>query len=290
MGDATRVFPLLGGSVTVTLYDVEPTLAALAFEETYREGRRLQRIFNLYDPESELSKLNRRRELRASEELRLVLAVALRFGRLTRGAYDVSKGSEFLARKRGEEVRVGCTYEDIEIDGDIIRLIHPDVLVDLGSIAKGYIGDALIDFIRGIGVEGAFVDARGDMRVYGPRLEVVEIRHPRQPGAAVGAIVLEEAAVATSGDYKQFASSFDRSHIVGAKDFASVSVVARTLMEADAIATALFVLGSGMAKALLHQFPHVRVLAIDRALRRFSYNGFEELALAEQTEEGRDGA
>jgi thiamine biosynthesis lipoprotein len=138
-------------------------------------------------------------------------------------------------------------------------------------------------------VESAFVDARGDMRVYGPRLEVVEIKHPRQPGAA-GAILLEEAAVATSGDYKQYTGSFDRSHIVGAKDFASVSVVARTLMEADAIATAVFVLGSGMAEAFLHQFPHARVLAIDRALRRFSYNGFEELALAEQTEEGRNGA
>ncbi len=272
--DATRTFALLGGAVTVELYDVEEPLANLVFDEIVREGLRLQRIFNLYDPESELSALNRRRELRASPELRLVLAEALRFSRLTGGRYDVSKGREFLARKRGDEYTAGCTFENVEVDGDIVRLTHPDALVDMGSIAKGYIGDALLAFIAALGVESAFVDARGDLRVSGSRLEVVRIRHPRDPDAVTGSLLLENAAVATSGDYRQYVGSYDQSHIVGARDFASVSVVAPTLMEADAVASAVFVLGSREAQAFLEKLPHVKAFAVDTALRRHRYNGF----------------
>jgi FAD:protein FMN transferase len=285
MSDATTSFPLLGGTVAVTLYDVDERYATLLFDEIRQEGERLQSIFNLFDPRSELSRLNRTRDLRVSQELRFVLRHALRFAASTGGAYDVTKGWLFLARKRGEpEPALACSFRDVALDGERVRLAHPDVLLDLGSIAKGYIGDAMLAFIEKLGVQNAYVDMRGDLKVMGERSETVAIRHPRKPGETIATFRLDKGGVATSGDYRQYVGSYERSHIVGAQDLISVSVVSSSLMEADAVASVVFVLGSRGARAYLERMPHVQVLAVDRDLTTHLYNGFERLLILEKSQ------
>ncbi len=231
----------MGGTVRFVLYDVDDFIGNEVLDAVTKEGHRLQKIFNLYDPDSELSRLNSSRSADVSGEMLEVIRTALEFSRLSRGRYDVSKGMEFLARKGGRELQpVSCTYKDVNVTGNRVSLRHPDVLMDLGSIAKGYIVDRLAYFLREQGVESAFIDARGDMLIFGQHLEVVEIQHPREPSSAVATVVLENAAIATSGDYNQFCGSFSKSHIVGANKFASSTVISSSLMDADARATCMF--------------------------------------------------
>ncbi|MFQ5621082.1 MAG: FAD:protein FMN transferase [Candidatus Nanoarchaeia archaeon] len=226
---------LCGGEIVCVLYDLELAKAQDIWNKTYQEALRLEKIFNFYDTDSELNLLNSTRKLQVSSELREVLECALHYAQFSHGLLDVSKGKQFLARKQGKELQVSCSYQDISIQEDFVELTHPDVLLDLGSIAKGFIGDKLIQFLKTQGIPGAFIDLRGDMIIYGDHLEVVDIVHPRG-GEALATIILENAAVATSGDYKQFTTSYDHSHLVG-KQRASVTIIAPTLMEADALAT-----------------------------------------------------
>ncbi len=257
-----RSLALLGGALMIEAYDLDPTMEEALFDSLLYEGRRLEKIFNFFDPKSELNILNRKRQARVSPELREVLALALRLCLITQGAYDISLGRLFLARKHKKPLpKLNCSYKDISLEGDTMSLNHPDVLVDLGSIAKGYIVDKLVEAMREAGIERGFVDSRGDMRVFGGS-ETVEIQDPRDPKKTVVGFLLEESAVATSGDYHQFDGAFEQSHIINQKDLASVTVVAPSAVLADALATCAFVMGSAHTPLLLDQFPYVNVTTI----------------------------
>ena len=91
---------LLGGEVEFAFYDIDKSLAENLAEELYIEGLRLQKIFNNFDDSSELFLLNKKRELKVSKELLEVLKESLKYSELTDGKYDVSKGKQFLERKK----------------------------------------------------------------------------------------------------------------------------------------------------------------------------------------------
>jgi thiamine biosynthesis lipoprotein len=154
-------------------------------------------------------------------------------------------------------------HEVLQIDGVLVRKSAPIVL-DLNGIAKGYGVDRLAETLRDRGIGNALVGIDGEMRALGLRRDgaawtiAVEAPDParRTPRSI---LALQDAAVATSGDYRHWVEVQGRrlSHTMdptrGAPLIAppaSVTVVARTCAEADAWATALMVLGPDRGAAL----------------------------------------
>jgi FAD:protein FMN transferase len=265
---------MFGKDVEIGFHGVDELFLDGLFHEVYQEGLRLQRIFNLYDPLSELSLLNKMRSAKASEELLYVVRAALMYSELTHGLYDVSKGIEYLARKSGSDKKALCTYKDIGLAGGNIVLKHPDVLIDLGSIAKGYIAEKMADYMKRLGIESGFIDARGDIVSFGSPL-IVDVQHPRDRTKQIHPLLLKDSGVATSGDYLQFKGSHDKNHIVGAA-LASVTVVADSLMHADAVATCLMLTPSGYRRLLK---PGMKALLIDKNMNELMLNSFERLVV-----------
>jgi FAD:protein FMN transferase len=279
---AKKKLSLFGGTVEIIMYDVDESLSDYFFDDIYSEALRLQKIFNFYDSESELSKLNRKRKMKVSDELLFVIYNALKYAKMTNGAYDISLGRQILNRKIGNDIPVmKCSYKDIFLDGNIIILNHPDVLIDLGSIAKGFIGDKIINYMQNLGIQSGFVDARGDLKIYGSHIEIVKIQDPRKNESHYP-ILFENMAIATSGDYRQYYGSYDKSHILGQKDFISVTVAAETLMIADVAATCIFVLGSKQAEMFMTQNSELKCLATDTQLKVYDYNNFKDLLIKEE--------
>ncbi|HSB47058.1 MAG TPA: FAD:protein FMN transferase [Candidatus Bilamarchaeum sp.] len=242
MPEASLRKPLFGKEVEIVVWGIGESMARGVLEDAYARGLMLQKIFNFYDRESALSRLNRARKLEAPGELVEVLKTALKFCEKTEGRYDVSLGKQFKERKGGKKVTpLGCSYRDIVIDGNRVELAHPDAMIDLGSIAKGYIADRIADFLREEGVISGLIDARGDMRAFGEHESVIEVQHPRDESKAVCSVALRDGGLATSGDYNQYDKTYDFPHIINKKDYISVTVLAPTLMEADAYASAIFV-------------------------------------------------
>ncbi len=269
---------LFGEKLRVRLYDVEESVAQEILEEMYHEALRLQKIFNFYDPASELSILNSRRSAQLSPELEEVLTSALLVCKETRGAYDISLGKSFMQRKYGNPITpLACSYTDIHIENHIATLKHPDVFIDLGSIAKGYIADTLAQFLQSYGIENGMIDARGDIIFFGSREHLIEVQHPRITEQAYCTIRVVNKAVATSGDYRQFHKTYNNSHILNQQDAASITVIAPTLMQADAYATALFVIDASQRKELLSRNEQIAALVIDTTLASQEYNGFNAL-------------
>jgi thiamine biosynthesis lipoprotein len=265
-------YSLFGSEVEFYL-DADELFSEPALNDAYAYALRLQKIFNIYDPNSELSRLNKERHIKASRELLEVMNKALKLCKLSDGEYDISLGKQFLQRKKGQQLTgVSCSYEDIEI------LHNADVLVDLGSIAKGYIAENVAKFFIEQGIESGYVDARGDIRIFGDELEV-GVQHPRTDGI-ICTVRVKDKGVATSGDYKQYVEEYSRSHILNQKDIISATVVADSLMDADAYATIMMVCSHDVREHLIVDsgFP---TMIIDKDLNVHYYNGFEGLIIHE---------
>lgn len=271
--------PFLGGNIEFFLYGIDEVLLPVYEGEAYKEGLRLQKIFNFFDRKSELSELNLHRQITASDELAEVIKKSIEFSKATGGLYDAAKGKQFLQRKSSKKITaLSGSYKDIAIKGNWISLQHDDAMIDLGSIAKGYIADMLLRKLKSIGVPMALVNARGDIANYGNYRQKIEIQHPRNPKTKIFPFFLHNQGAATSGDYNQYYGSYNESHIVCSTDLISVTAVAESLMEADAAATSAFVLGSKNIADFALKYPSIKIAAVDNKLDAHFFNNFEELA------------
>ena len=277
MGEVTIKKDLFGKFVEITVDNSEESVAQAIIEDAYNEGLRLQKIFSFYDSSSELSALNRKRKLKVSKELLEVLSKAIEYCRLTDGQYDVSVGEAARRRKSNmQDQEISCSYKDITIDKNLILLNNPDVIVDLGSIAKGYIVDKMVNVLESNGVASGLVDGRGDIRVFGDKEHIINIQHPRDSKKHIGTVKLRNMAVATSGDYNQYAHDFDHSHLINRKEVISATAIASDLIIADLFATILCVCDKKKRESLLNPHKNLSAMTIDRNLNIGYYNNFEK--------------
>lgn len=142
--------------------------------------------------------------------------------------------------------------------------------LDLGAIAKGWAVDRAIEKILARGISNAIIDAGGDLRIIGSRPGKdywrIGVQHPREHGTLLMTFDLKDTAIVTSGDYERFfiADGVRYHHILDpatgqpARGCQSVTVLAPTAAEADACATAAFVLGPSKGLAFLRARPGVR--------------------------------
>ena len=204
-----------------------------------------------------------------------VLKLGLEIGRASGGAFDIGMGDAVTAWGFGPEaagpdrIRAAMVadrvpaYAVLEIDGPQVRKSAP-IALDLNGIAKGYGADRLADTLRGHGIADALVGIDGEMRALGLRPDghpwAIAVEAPdRERRTPHSILALQDAAVATSGDYRHWVEVQGRrlSHTMDPQrgrpllaSPASVTVVAQTCAEADAWATALMVLGSEKGAAL----------------------------------------
>ena len=156
-----------------------------------------------------------------------------------------------------------------------IRKLHPGVQLDLSAIAKGYGVDRVAEEIHAASVKNFIVEIGGEIRAEGKNSKGTNWRvgiETPEADKPFGAVILQSIelsgrALATSGSYRQFktnAAGVRVSHLVDPRtgapaetDIASVTVLADRCIDADAAATALFVLGSDAALAWLETRPEL---------------------------------
>ena len=153
-------------------------------------------------------------------------------------------------------------------------------LLHFGAWAKGHTVDRALAVLRERGVKAALVDAGGDVRGYGGRWRV-GVQHPRLPGALLAVLQPGELAVATSGDYeKYFEQDGDRYHHLldprtgePARGCQSATVLAASCALADALATAVFVMGPAAGMDLVERLDGVECLIVDAGGDRHDSSG-----------------
>jgi thiamine biosynthesis lipoprotein len=161
-----------------------------------------------------------------------------------------------------------------------IRKAVPELQLNLSAVAKGYAADRIADRLGEFGCENVFVEIGGDVATRGAKSDGpwrVGIEVPAYAGGGTNAhqavIELAGAAVATSGDYRNYFRDQGRaySHILDPRTgrpvtnaVASVSVVAPTCADADGLATGLMVMGAKAGLRRVAEFPDVHAQFVVR--------------------------
>lgn len=233
-----------------------------------------------WKPDSDLMRLNAApigEWIAVPARLLEVLRLGLEIGRASGGAFDIGMGDAVMAWGFGPEaaapdgIRTAMAasrrpaHDVLEIKGEHVRKAAP-IALDLNGIAKGYGVDRLAEILRNQGISDGLVGIDGEMRAMGLRPDgeawTIAVEAPDAERRTPHSILaLQDAAVATSGDYRHWVEVQGRrlSHTMDPRrgapliaSPASITVVARSCAEADAWATALMVLepvkGATLAK------------------------------------------
>lgn len=222
--------------------------------------------------------------------LMLVLQTALAIGQASGGAFDIGVGDAVTAwgfgAAQADEAAIRAAlarprraaHDLLELDSTNLRARkHGPISLDLSGIAKGYGVDRLVEVAAAFGVFSGLFAIDGDLRATGLQPDgtawsVAVERPDHQIRAAHAILALQDAAVATSGDYRHWITVGTKrlSHTIDparggplAQSPASVTVIAATCMAADAWATALMV-KAGHDGAALARKHHLDVLFLER--------------------------
>ncbi len=186
-------------------------------------------------------------------------------------------------------------FEHIQIiDGAYLKKAKPDISLDLASIAKGYGVDQISGLLQQAGLNNFLVEIGGEVYAAGRKSNGkqwrIGINRPAEnafPDEAVKVLNIEDKALATSGDYRNFFIIDQKrySHIINPQtgypvdnQVVSVSVLAENCTMADGLATAVMVLGHKKGLELINQIKGVEVLIIirkpDESFKEYQSPGF----------------
>lgn len=267
-----------------------------AIDAAFKEIEHIDDLMSSYKPESEISRLNKDGQVKASPETLAVVKASKKLYRLSDGAFDITVGplvklwnvkgnmqkDASLIRIPGEgKIKealsyVGTNFIDMDEKNSIIRLKKKGVVLDLGSIAAGYAVDRAIAVLKRNGVRNALVNAGGEIYCLGTKglsYWKIGLQNPRKKEGATDIVKLRNRAVATSGDDEQFFVYENKryAHIIDPRTgypvdngIISVSVFANDCTTADALGTAIFVLGKEEGGQLAKRFSNVEVRIITK--------------------------
>lgn len=279
---------LMGTFVSLAVVGPDAAAAQAALEAAYAEMAAQIAIFDYRTPTAALARLNAEGFLtNPPAELVAVLQQALDLSARTHGAFDVTVLPGLLAARAGSAAVTATGYRQVRLTPDRIEILAPGLQITLDAIAKGWIIDRAVAVLTQHGFGHTLVEAGGDLmaRGYNARAGAwqVGIRHPRQSGL-LGTLDVTGGALATSGDYQQaFEADYSSHHILDPRTgrspqtFASVSVLAPTATQADALATALMVLSLPEGQTLIAGLPGVEALWITPTLHLHTSAGFPAL-------------
>lgn len=270
----------------MTVLHADEDVANAALDAAFAELERIESVMSLYRPESQISRLNRDGVLEMPDaSLVEVLRFAVGVAEKSSGAFDVTVQPlwKLKGAKPDATTLALVDWRKVELRENRIKLA-PGMAITLNGIAQGFAADAAMRVMRVHGIEHALIDA-GEFSAHGMNAENapwrVGIQHPRERDALAARASLENRCLATSGDYETtFRNDFRWHHILNphtgesADELASVSVIAPTAMAADALSTALFVLGASRGLDFLHDYPDTDAFLISKDGREFRTKNF----------------
>jgi FAD:protein FMN transferase len=270
----------MGTVFEIATYDASPDRASAILDEALKEAVRLDRIMSNFQPDSELSFLNQSaysQRQAVSKDLYRVIEISVDYSQRSNGVFDITVAqlvNYWKAVMRGERAASGsdetalraCVgYKNVILmPPNLVSFQCPSTQIDLGAIGKGYAVDRIVDSLRRHGIANALVNAGGST-LYG-------LGHP--PGETAwrvklkdvsgeNEILLEDDSVSTSQQSPKSLVGDRRSgHIIDPETgepvnvAGSVSALADTATDSDALSTTALLLGPIKAKAVIDDLPN----------------------------------
>ncbi|PLW93564.1 MAG: thiamine biosynthesis protein ApbE [Marinilabiliales bacterium] len=288
----TEVLLLMGSRFEITPYSENESLLDSAIQIAINEIKRVESILSEWQENSKISEINKNagiKPIEVSDELFGLIQRCIKVSDLTDGAFDISwAASRGIWRFDGsmtalpepeiiEEMISLVNYKNIVLDKEkkTVFLKEKGMAIGLGAIGKGYAANRAKYVMQQAGIENGIVICGGDLITWGEpaegKLWRIGIANPDNPSEAMAWFEVGPMAVVTSGDYEKFAMIDGKryGHIIDPRTLypveglRSVTIICPDAELADALATAVFVMGKINGMALINQLNGIECMMID---------------------------
>lgn len=278
------VFRTMGTVASLTV-NVGQGEAEKLFNAYRQECRKCMNTANLYDVQSELSRLNRNADkapFKCSPELYKLLQACRKAWSVSEGAFDISAKPlmdlwGFYRKHAGsmpndKEIKsvlqkVGLEKVVFNDKEQTVYFTVPGMALDLGGIAKGWTVDNMANLLDKN--TNAIIDLGGNLRIINPpgKSSVIGIRDPITADKIERKILVQNAACSTSGGYERFVVYNNRryAHIMDpatgypAGKHLAVTVITPSALDSDWMSTAVFIRGKSLAEKIIKLYPGTTV-------------------------------
>ncbi len=295
----TKTRPGMGTFVSISLMHPSKTEAEEVMGKAYEEMDRVISLMDRYRPDSPIGVLNKEGGLAdLPPDVARVLQRCVYFHEQSNGAFDMTVQPMVDLYKRHFETKGLPPSETdldkvlalvdasaVQFDGKSVRFKKEGMGITLDGIAKGYIIDCAAELIKRHGIKHALINAGGDIRAAGGKENgtpwKVGVQNPDKEGPYLDIVQMNDGAMATSGNYEIY---FDEEklyhHIVNPRtglsprQSDSVTVMASSVMDADALSTAVFVLEPDAGRRFIEGIPGTECLILGRDKERIASKGW----------------
>ena len=282
----------MGCSFELGLVLNDAVQAEKLLDEGVAEIQRIEGLLSEFKEDSAIGKINANagiEEIEVNSEVMELLKRAIQISHLAKGYFDITMGplkqlyqfkNKAFELPKESDIKpmlemVGFQNLQLNEDQHTAYLRKKGMRISLAAIGKGYAADKVRDKWRSAGIQNGYIDASGDLTAFGQDENGndwrIGIANPNNRKQSLFYIPLNNAAVATSGDYEQhFVHKGKRySHTVNPKTglpvtgIKSVSIFSPSAELSDALATAVYTMGIPKGVTFLNQLPQTHGILID---------------------------
>ena len=276
---------LIGTFITVTVYAEDEETAKNAVNAAFTVMERLGSELSHYSKTNRVYELNTQGFVELTPDLASVIKSSNYFSKISDGTFDVTVQPLVLLWAKMKDTNTPPTagqvretkrlvdYRNLEFNSTHAWFTKEGMSATFGGIAKGYMVDKGLDELRKHGIRHGLINAGGDIAVFGGKPSElpwsIALKNPRDERDYITLIELSDGAVATSGDYERYyTEDMSVHHIIdprtgySATSLISATVIAESATQADALATAVFVLGPEDGLKLAESLFQVEALLI----------------------------
>ncbi len=294
-----RTLKLMGTRFDITVVAQNEKEGNESIDLAIKEISRIEKIISSWDPNSQTSAINKNAGIEAVQvdpELFDLIDRAIKISKLSSGAFDISYASmdriwkfdgsmtKMPSKEAIQKSVAKVGYENIILDWEdsSVFLKEKGMKIGFGAIGKGYAADKAKALLISKGVKAGIINASGDLNAWGVQPDgkdwLVAITNPLDKAKAFAWLPIHDSAVITSGNYEKFVR-FDGvrySHIIDPRTgyptsgIVSVSIFSASAELADALATAVFVMGVETGLDFINQLKGVECIIVDETNKMYS--------------------
>ena len=287
-----KTLKLMGSRFDITVVSSDEDLGYISIQEAIGEITRIEKMISSWDESSETSLINRNAGIKpvtVSLELFKLIERAKQISEITDGAFDISYSSmdkiwkfdgSMTSMPTKEEIaksvsKVGFKKIILDSKEHTVFLKESGMKISFGAIGKGYAADKAKELLVSKQVVGGIINAAGDLTSWGTKASgekwLIGIANPLSKDKIFSWLPILESSVATSGNYEKFViiNGKKYTHIIDPRTgypstgINSVSVFAKSAELCDALATAIFIMGTNAGLSLINQLPLTDVIIVD---------------------------
>jgi len=299
----SREFYVFATMAKITFYTDKEKFCQAA-EEITVQLQQLHNCINIFNKNSELSKLNQtayQKPVICSKQLWQIIIAARNAYKKTDGAFDISVGpllklwgvhvkqNHFPSKQKIKKILPAIGLNKIIFNDKThsVKFTHPETYLDFSGIAKGYALDIVRNIAKKYAIKKGLINLGGNIYCFSTDNTdsfSIGLTNPLNPKEIYEVIKLTNQAIATSGNYEQIKKIDNKrvQHIINPKtgypveNVASVTVVTDSGVDSDIFSTAIFVAGKTLAQKFVDKSIHRKVFCIlinnDGSLKNKNYS------------------